>query len=247
MIETIMSVNISKINLHSKESFWILSFRISKYFDLKKKSSLVIFEKKEAWEIAIALADLEDNNLFQFIAYYLVDVENISQDFWTILPISFYHTFVRYRKEDLLLSCLKLEKELWKSEFIILVTRWFSYALIEDNLHLAINIYTSYRILIDSNGEHALNEILSILSMNYNECKISENKWMIQYFEEKLFFVENFQNDFSYPQAKFFLEFIENTLILENNIDIQRSWYMYCTNPLKILILILVICDNLNK
>ena len=69
---------------------------------------------------------------------------------------------------------------------------------------------------------------------------------MIRYFEEKFYFIEIFQNDFSYTQTKFFLEFIESTLTFTNNSDIQNSWYATWTNPLKILILIFIVWLNLS-
>lgn len=143
-----------------------------------------------------------------------------------------------------------LEKKFENKEFTILIIRCFSYSLTENNMSLAIRIYNSFKWVFDRSSEHALNEVLYVLNSDINEVLTLRKKQMVQYFEEKLYFVELFQAHFSYNQAKMFIELIEKILSNDDREelrDIESSCFVACSNPLKIMVLVMSILLNLAK
>ena len=113
----------------------------------------------------------------------------------------------------------------------------FSYAITINKLHIAFYLFKTYEDDVYGNKMLCIKSILN--SFKNDDTQINQ----VMYLEERLFILEKFMNFIEYKMA---LEFL-NVIHQEISDDPKINFLVYCSNPLKIIVMLLNIVIHLSS
>ena len=176
-------------------------------FPLSVKSKSKFLEAKDYVEIAIRYWLLEDWELMKFIVFLFIEEEEII-DCISIFPLYIYKTLIYYEKLSLFESLYQKEKELNDFKGYHIIKDWFSYAIIINNLTVALYLFKKFSRLLYNSNETIIDSILNLLNEYTESNGAMKYHHGISHFEELLFILELFVDGFSYSQVNYFIRIL---------------------------------------
>lgn len=176
-------------------------------FPLSVKSKSKFLEPKDYIEIAIRYYLLDDCELMRFIIFLFFEDEEVI-DWISIFPLYLYKTMIYYEKLSLFESLYEKEKEFDNFKGFNIIKDCFSYAIIINNITVALYLFKKYSKLLYSSNETIIDSILNMMN------EYTENNGAVRYhhgishFEELLYFLELFIDGFTYSQVNFFIRIL---------------------------------------
>lgn len=265
--KTITLKQISKL-LARRKTEGYLSSKDSNILPLTKQNKNKFFQAKDCVEIAIRYCLMDDEEILNLInLLYLEDMTDF--DWVNIYPISIYKLCLYYEKIAIFESLYEKEKEMDKIKGSNIITEWFSYCIIINNITVALYLLKKFVKELYYKNEAIIDSILYILNEYSESNGAVRYHHGISHLEELLYFVEIFLNGFTYGQWYYFriilMKLAACTEFDNEEIDhydpvtrqqiidayvvnkFRTHFLVYTYNPLKIVIAIVSILKKFQK
>lgn len=231
-------------------------------FPLWSNTRSKFLEAKDYVEIAIRYCLLNDCAMMDFICSLFYDEFAI----WgmNLFPIYIYKLLVYYEKMSLFECLYEKEKVYDRIKGSNIIVDCFSYAIIIDNITIALYLLKKYRRQIEHKNETIIDAILFILNEYTEQNGSSKYHNGISHFEELMYFLYIFVNGFKSSHVHYlfriFFSMTRLDLIEDEEFDFQfqskiqkanevnqtrNNFLLYSQNPFKYLILVIDLTHKL--
>ena len=266
----IYSLNLKEISklLARRKLEGYLSSKDMNIFPLTKHSKFKYLEAKDFVEISIRYWIMEDEEILNFIIFLFYAPENDLK--WVnLFPLSIYKLLIFYEKICLFECLYEKEKLLDKIKGSNIITEWFSYSIIINNITVALYLLRKYIKELYYKNESIIDSILFILNEYTESNGAVRYHHGISHIEELLYFIEIFMMGFNYSQAYYLVrilikmtnwseweneeldhydKFTAQKIINAYRINRFRTHFIvYSENPLKILVALMIIVIHISN
>ena len=170
-------------------------------FPLDKRNKSKFLEAKDYVEIAIRYCLLNDWELLSLIIklFHEDDLETCIN----LFPTYLYKLLIYYEKLTLFESLYEKEKQYGNVKSSHIITDWFSYWIIINNITIALYLLKKFAGELKNRNEEIIDSILVLLTEYTQSSGTMKYKHGIAHFEELLYFIEIFIKSFSYTQTHY--------------------------------------------
>ena len=188
--------------IHKKNGVRLINSDDLRIFPLSKMSKGKPLEAKDYVEIAIRYCLMDDSQIFSLV--YNIILKNTTPTCMNVFPLYLYKLFVYYEKMGLFEELYDRERRIINRSWNDVVQTCFSYAIVINNLNIALYILQKYKRSFTEKVDKILDEILHII----NEAVSNKgNDITYQRFinlEQLLYFLSLFTDRFTPIQITFF-------------------------------------------